>query len=295
MAASTQPEFDSIRPRLFGIAYRMLGSASEAEDMVQDAWLRWHGARRDAVDDPEAYLVRTVTRLCLDHLKSARVRRETYVGEWLPEPLPTGDGPAELFEAISFAFLVALERLTPPERAAYLLHEVFGYSHAEVGAILERSPEACRQLHMRAGRALRADRPRFDADPREHRRLLDGFVAACRAQDLDGLVALLSADVVARSDGGGRVRTARRSVHGADAVSRLFIGLARNAAGGLAFDIRAINGRPAVVATRDGRPVSVIQISVAGGRIAAIDSVLNPDKLAAVATALPADPPGIIG
>lgn len=283
MVASMQPEFDSIRPRLFGIAYRMLGSASEAEDMVQDAWLRWHGARRDAVDDPEAYLVRTVTRLCIDHLKSARVRRETYVGEWLPEPLPTGDGPAELFEAISFAFLIALERLSPLERAAYLLREVFGYSHAEVAAILERDPAACRQLHMRAARALRDERPRFDVDPDEHRRLLDGFVAACRDQDLDGLVALLSQDVVARSDGGGHVRAASRAVHGPRAVSRLFMNLARTADAQTRFEVAEINGRAAIVQTRGGQLLGVMQLTVADGRIAAIDTVLNPEKLGGVA------------
>lgn len=287
MSQADENGIERHRSRLFGVAYRLLGSASEAEDMVQEAFLRWHQAARRDVQNPVAFLTTIVTRLCLDFLKSARARRETYFGPWLPEPLLTEDGNlAERLESISTAFLIALERLTPLERAAYLLHEVFGYSHGEVAVILKRETAACRQLHARARKALVQARPRFEADPAEHRHLVESFVAACQAGDLEALVALLAPDVVARSDGGGQAGAAGRTLLGPREVGRLYFGLARNAPASVKFALHSVNGYPAIVVSDAGVLLSVIQVTVWQGRIAAIDTMLNTDKLRHVATAL---------
>ncbi|WP_404405091.1 RNA polymerase sigma factor SigJ [Pelagibacterium halotolerans] len=298
-----QPEatIEAHRPRLCGLAYRMLGAASEAEDVVQDAYMRWYAQPRGTVKNPAGFLTTAVTRLCLDRLRSARARREVYVGPWLPEPLLTeGEDdrsgaeavqpPAEadllMAETVSAALLTAMEQLSPLERAVYLLREVFDYSHTEVGEIVGRTETACRQVHARARRAMKAARPRFSVDPDEHRRLLDGFIDACRGGDLPGLVALLSEDVVAQSDGGGVVSAARRVIEGPDAVAKLYIGLTRQLSGATQVLVRTVNGRPAILIAEGGVLVSVIQITAEDGRISSIIAVLNPHKLAHLARAL---------
>lgn len=282
------------RPRLFGLAYRMLGSAAQAEDTVQEAYARWYAEPRTEVRNQAGFLTTVVTRLCLDHLKSARVQRERYPGPWLAEPLalePTalatpGDEASaeqelERLETISLAFLALLESLTPLERAVYLLHEVFDYSHAEVASILGRNETSCRQVQRRAHRALQSRRPA--ADNREgHGQLLMAFLQACQDGDLPGLERLLADDVVARSDGGGKVTAARRPLLGARAVARLYLGLARQPRA-VGVQVRSVNGWPALVVSEDGRLIAVIQVHCRGARIVAIDAVLNPDKLARLA------------
>lgn len=288
------------RGRLFALAYRMLGSAGEAEDVVQDAWLRWFAEPRGEVRSPPAFLTTMVTRLCLDHLKSARHRREQYPGVWLPEPVPDeaweeilaeprghDDDPQERLqrlETVSLAFLAVLDTLTPLERAVYLLADVFDYSHAEIGAMLERTPEACRQVLRRARQAM--DQPkRAPASAERHRELLGGFLAACRSGDLDALTRLLADDVVSRADGGGRVTAANRPVEGLRAVSRLFAGLAKQVPAGLSGRMAMVNGWPAGLLTLGDVLVSVVQVRSWGDRIERIDNVLAPAKLARVAQA----------
>jgi RNA polymerase sigma-70 factor (ECF subfamily) len=271
--------FEQHRALLFGVAYRMLGSAADAEDLVQEARLRWLGVE-DEVENARAFLVTVVTRLALDHLKSARVRREEYIGPWLPEPVAT---PPEVDAGdISTAFLLLLERLSPAERAAFLLHEVFDYEHAEVGAILGKSEEACRQLASRARRHLREARPRPSADAAEHARLLAAFARASQAGDLKGLEELLADDVVLHSDGGGKVNAARRPVHGANEVARFVLGI-RRFYEGVDFSVGRVNGLPSVISRQAGQIRGVITFDVADGKIRAIYSVLNPDKLGHVA------------
>lgn len=275
------------RRHLFGVAYRLLGSASEAEDMVQETFLRWHQTPHDEVKNPAAFLTTIITRLCLDSIKRARARREIYVGPWLPEPLLTEETTVEdRLGSISTAFLVALERLSPLERAAYLLHEVFGYSHQDVATILEREIAACRQLHARARKALAAERPRFVVDAAQHRHIVDEFMTACRTGDLDALVKLLSPDVISRSDGGGMAQAAGRALLGPREVAKLYIGLARNAPPRTNIAINDVNGRAALVVTEDGQLLSVIQITVVETRIVAVDAVINPVKLRYIAESL---------
>ena len=274
--------FTAQRPRLFGLAYRMLGSAHDAEDVVQDAWLRWSG-HGDAVDNPAAWLTTVVTRLCLNRLDSARARRETYVGPWLPEPILTTDpatGPAatvEERESVSLALLTTLERLTPPERAVYVLREAFGHSHAEVASVLDVTEAGSRQLHTRARRHLAtapAAPPRADVGP-----LLARFVAAARNGDVAGLESLLAADVTVWSDGGGKVSAARRPVHGRDAVARFLVGIlgpSRWRGTGAAAEV---NGAPALLGFQDGELVGVVAVDTDGDRIRGVRFLRNPDKL----------------
>jgi RNA polymerase sigma-70 factor (ECF subfamily) len=271
-------DFAEHRRHLFGIAYRMVGSVATAEDLVQEAFLRWQAAPRDQVSSPRAYLSTVVTRLCLDHLKSARVQRESYDGPWLPEPVAT-DERADA-DSISMAFLVLLERLTPAERAAYLLHEVFDYSHADVAAILGKEEQACRQLCSRARRHVVDERPRFAATREQHRRLLGGFLHACAAGNLEALRGLLADDVTFWSDGGGKARAARKPVRGADAVARFVVGVLRKGTPpDLAVEIADYNGWPALLLRAGGHPVQVVTLDTDGERIRAIRAVLNPDKL----------------
>jgi RNA polymerase sigma-70 factor (ECF subfamily) len=277
-------QFDAARPMLFGIAYRMLGSVMDAEDVVQDAFLRWEGASDTAVEAPRSYLATIVTRLCLDHLKSARVQREQYVGPWLPEPLVSEPVPdvaetSALHESLSMAFLVLLESLTPLERAVFLLHDVFAYDYAEVGRIVGRTEAHCRQLGRRARAAIEARRPRFAPAPEQQERLTRQFLQACTTGDLPGLVATLADDITFWSDGGGKVAAARHPVHGADAVGRLMIGLVQKGAAGLDVHLATVNGQPGMIAYRDGRPAGVLLLDVADERIHAIRVVVNPDKL----------------
>ena len=287
MTASTgaTASFTAQRPRLFGLAYRMLGSAHDAEDVVQDAWLRWSG-HGEAIDNPAAWLTTVVTRLCLNRLDSARARRETYVGPWLPEPILTTDpatGPAataEERESVSLALLTTLERLTPPERAVYVLREAFGHSHAEVASVLDVTEAGSRQLHTRARRHL-ATAParetvptRADVGP-----LLARFVAAARHGDVAGLESLLAADVTVWSDGGGKVSAARRPVHGRDAVARFLAGIfepSRWRGSGAAAEV---NGAPALLGFEDGELVGVLAVDLDGDRVRGVRFQRNPDKL----------------
>lgn len=298
--SATPVDVAALRPRLFGLAYRMLGSATQAEDIVQDAFARWYAAARDDVRNENAFLMTTVTNLCLDHLKSARAQREVYVGEWLPEPIAddtaaatelvgapyaSAESEVERLESISLAFLAILDTLSPLERAAYLLHEVFDYAHADVAHIIGRTEAACRQLHRRAKQALKLRRP-TTATPQRHRELLGAFLAACERGDLDGLTKLLAADVVSRADGGGKAAAANRPVVGTLPVARLYIGLAQRFLGGSVAEIRVVNGWPALV-VRDGEVLrTVVQVHSAGERIDSIYAIVNPDKLAHLARTL---------
>ncbi len=288
-AGVTADAFEGERRHLFAIAYRMTGSAADAEDIVQDAYERWHAAPRDDVLSPRAFLSKVVTRLCLDALGSARRRRESYVGPWLPEPVLTTDfGPgAETDPTLSLAFLLLLERLTPVERAVYLLREVFEYSHREIAEIIGSNDAAVRQVHHRASAHLAKDRARFTSTREDHERLLGAFLIATRTGDLDGLTRLLAHDAVALSDSGGKARAARRPVLGAENVAKFFVGLARKPEGAhLSVRLVDANGLPAALLTLDGAatPYGLLAIHVdSAGLICGVQLVANPDKLARVA------------
>ena len=277
--------FEHHRPRLFGLAYRMLGTPADAEDVLHDAWLRLHTQDLDALDDPEAWLVTVTTRLALDRLRGARTEREAYVGPWLPEPLvPEAEQPEatlERGETLTLSFLLLLERLSPDERAAFLLREVFDYSHAEAAAILDITEDACRQRVHRAKVRLREGRPRFDVDQAAQRRLLQRFVAAMEAPTLDTLRALFAEDALHISDGGGVARATLRPLHGADRIARLYLQLGRNFTGpGVRYEPATLNGAPALF-MRDGDTLlAAIWIESDVDRITAIHALRHPDKLA---------------
>ncbi|MET0406054.1 MAG: sigma-70 family RNA polymerase sigma factor [Cystobacter sp.] len=269
--------FDPLRPRLLRIAYRMLGSVAEAEDVVQEAYLRWHQTDRAAVRDVEAVLVRTVTRLCLDVLKSARVRREEYVGTWLPEPIvETVEG-----DDLTLTLMMALERLSPLERAAFLLHDVFGMDFEEVARAIERDPAACRQLASRARAHVREARPRFPVTEARGQELATAFFAASRGGDLRGLQALLAQDVVVYSDGGGKVKAALNPIHGRDKTLRLFMGLLRRAGANTSRLVYqgAIDGLPAFVTLEPDGSWQTTSLGIEEGHIVALYITRNPDKL----------------
>ncbi|GIH80340.1 RNA polymerase sigma factor SigJ [Planobispora longispora] len=275
-------EFAAIRPRLVGVAYGLLGTVDEADDVVQDAWLRLIRADRSQIDDVTGWLVVTVSRLALDVLRSARVRREKYVGPWLPEPVVTDGDPADrvtLAESMSMAMLVVLESLSPAERTAFVLHDVFGLPFAEVGRAVGRTAAACRQLAARARRHVSARAPRFDVDTAEHRRVVAAFAEASEGRNLEALLELLDPDVVLRGDGGGVVSSARRPILGADRVARFLLGVAERF--GAADDLRrsTVNGRPGLLRFQRGELVGVMGLTVAGGRITEIGIVMNPEKL----------------
>jgi RNA polymerase sigma-70 factor (ECF subfamily) len=278
----------ALRPLLFSIAYRMLGTVSDAEDVVQEAYLRYERALAEGtgVESPRAYLSAVATRLAIDHLRSARVRRESYVGQWLPEPLLTDDGSdparhAEQADSLSMAFLLVLERLNPVERAVFLLHDVFGYGYDEVAAIVGKSEANSRQLAARARRHLEANRRRFDAPRQERHELAERFFAAVIDGDLEGLVGMLAEDVVVYGDGGGRAPQWMVPIAGVDKVSRLFAGLGRTMREiGIRVQLREVNGQPgALVRDPDGRITNVFVLDVADGRVQTVRSVINPDKL----------------
>jgi RNA polymerase sigma factor (sigma-70 family) len=278
-------DFEAQRPRLLRLGYRMLGSLSEAEDVVQEAWLRW--ARVEGgVDAPAAYLTRIVTRLCLDQLKSARVRRESYVGAWLPEPLMgTTDPDEEIADDLTLTLMLAMERLSPLERAAFLLHDVFAVPLAEVSATLGRDAAAVRQLASRARRHVRAARPRYAVPPEEADRIARAFFAAARDGDAAALSALLASEVEIHSDGGGKVLAFRNVIHGLDRALRLFAGMARKAVHRPALLRTAtIDGLPGYVSMDRGRTLQTTALDIRDGRIAAIYIVRNPDKLRHVAS-----------
>jgi RNA polymerase sigma-70 factor (ECF subfamily) len=282
--------FQEQRSRLFSLAYRMLGSAVDAEDIMQEAWLRFRGVDPALLGSEAAWLTKVVTNLCLDQLKSARARREQYVGPWLPEPVSSDVLPD--VESISMAFLVLLEKLTPAERAAYLLHDVFEYSHAEVGVLLETSAAHCRQLALRARAHLADGRPRFAPSRERHAQLLTEFLAAVQQGELESLKRLLSEEVVLRSDGGGKASAATRPVVGSVRVAKFFIGLAQKAHRypTLEFRIASVNGWPSLLAFDRAELSWVLSMESDGERIHSIFTVLNPDKLGfALVTALPFD------
>ena len=281
--------YHDLRPLLFSIAYRMLGSVSEAEDLVQEAFVRYQRALVDgvAVESPKAWLSAVVTRAAIDHLRSARVRRETYVGEWLPEPLVTDDGAgdpaahvAEL-DSLSMSFLVLLERLTPVERAVFLLHDVFDYDFEEVAKIVEKAPATCRQHAVRARRFVADNRPRFDASESDRDELVGRFLAAAERGDIQTLIDALAEDVMVQGDGGGKVPQWSAPIAGADKVARMFAGLGRQVRRlGTTFEPHRVNGQPGVIFRGPNRGVmSVMSFEVLGGRITRIRSIVNPDKL----------------
>jgi RNA polymerase sigma-70 factor (ECF subfamily) len=282
--------FSELRPLLFSIAYRMLGSVSDAEDMVQEAFLRWERVAAAEVESPKAYLSSVVTRLCIDHLRSARVARETYVGPWLPEPVLTGaageghgvEERAELADSLSMAFLVLLESLTPVERAVFLLRETFGYSYDEIAGMVGRSAANCRQIAVRARKQIEARRPRFEASERGRDEITARFMDACTTGDLEGLVGLLADDIVLWSDGGGKVTAARKPIAGRDAVARFLLGLYKKWAGQFASRPAEVNGQPGFLLEAGGQRIGVLVLDVEGGLIGAVRIVVNPDKLTGV-------------
>jgi RNA polymerase sigma-70 factor (ECF subfamily) len=278
---------------MFAVAYRMLGTITDAEDAVQDAWLRWSAAHREHVTDQRAYLARIAVNTALNRLRSARARREAYVGPWLPEPLLTETGPdpaerAELAESVSMAMLVVLESLTPDERAVFVLREVFGFSHAEIGAALGRPDAAVRQLAHRAREHVQARRPRFDVDWNQQRAVTDRFLAAAAGGDIEGLVSVLAPNVTLLTDGGGKTRAALRPITGAAKVARFMAGIATRQYLGtdvsaMRLDAAEINGAPGTLISAGGQPVAVLTMTVADHRVTAIQLLTNPDKLSAIA------------
>jgi RNA polymerase sigma-70 factor (ECF subfamily) len=285
----TDAELDELRPAAFGVAYRMLGSVSEAEDVVQEGLLRLHRARAggERIESPRAYLATVVSRLSLDHLRSARVRRETYVGEWLPEPLvaTAADDPArkaEMADSLSLAFLVLLESLSPEQRAAFLLRDVFDEPYDRIAEIIGTSEANARQLATRARRRVEEGRPRFSASREQREELASRFFAAVEDGDLEGLEALLAHDVVLRGDGGGKAPALARALHGRPKVARALVKGLR-AAGRLGVVISPrpdVNGQPgALFLDPSGRLIAVVSLDIAEGQIQAVSSIVNPDKL----------------
>ncbi|MEV8336300.1 RNA polymerase sigma factor SigJ [Streptomyces niveus] len=277
-------DFERERKRLWGIAYRITGSVADAEDAVQETWLRWERLPDGEVDDPRSYLTTVISRLCYDQLGSARARRESYVGPWLPEPVVTESGPEDrvtLDESVGLAMLTVLERLTPAERTAFILHDVFAVPFKEIADVVGRTPDSVRQLASRARRRVRAEAPRRTVDRGEHRRAVDAFLSAVIGGDFDGLLEILDPEVVWRSDGGGKVTAARLPVIGDEKVVRFSQRLMRE------FDpetmhalVREVNGAPGVVLVDPaGERCIVFGFSVRGGLITEVDAVINPEKL----------------
>jgi RNA polymerase sigma-70 factor (ECF subfamily) len=278
-------QFDQYRGLLFSIAYRMLGTVSDAEDMMQETFLRWHTSREEEIVNPRSYLVTILSRLCINHLQSARVQREEYSGIWLPEPIATdpGDDPFHLIrvdESLSMAFLVLLERLTPIERAVFLLKEVFEYEHEEIALIVGHSILNCRQILKRSRQHISSLRARFQPTESRQRELLETFLKATTTGELSALVTLLTEDVVLRSDGGGKAVAVPNEVHGSDRVSRGILGgMARLVPDHLVRRLAHINGKPGLINYLDGKPHSVLTIDTRASRISAVYIVTNPDKL----------------
>ena len=276
--------FNEVRPRLMGIAYRMLGSHSEAEDLVQEVWLRWQAADRSAVVSPVAYLSTAVTRLAINASQSARARRETYIGPWLPEPVDTSADPtlgAERGEALSFAVLLVLERLSPTERAAYILREAFDYPYDELAAILQSTEGAVRQLVSRARKRIRAER-RTEISGSQQRTLLTAFVAAARSGDLAALEQLLAKDAISYSDGGGAARASRFPVVGAPRVAKYHRAFAERFWAGVEVQLGTANGRSVALLQRDGQVFAVLTVTASADGIDQVLWMMNPAKLTAI-------------
>jgi RNA polymerase sigma-70 factor (ECF subfamily) len=286
--------FDQYRSLLFSIAYRMLGSVADAEDMLQETFIRWQQAREEEFRSPRAFLITIISRLCINHLQSARVKREEYVGQWLPEPIVTGPGsdPLEIIrvdESLSMAFLVMLERLTPVERAVFLLREVFEYEYPEIATVLGESEANCRQILHRARQHVTAMRPRFKTSQRQKSDLLERFLKATGSGDLEGLVELLASDIVLHTDGGGKAVAAPNLIRGARNVARGAMGtLKKLVPKNLVFRLAQINGEPGLVSYLDGKAYSVLTLEAGAGHIQTIYVVTNPEKLAHISD-LPAD------
>ena len=279
--------FEQHRGRLYGIAYRMLGSRAEAEDIVQEAWLRWDRAGHD-IRAPEAWLVTATTRLCIDRLRQLRAERETYVGPWLPEPLtmdtaPPADRAAELASDLSVAFLAVLERLAPEERAAFLLHDLFDSDYGAIAEILGKSEAACRQIVTRARKRVRAEQPRVQVSNEARTKLLHRLVAAVQSQDPTSLIEVLATDATWTSDGGGKTKAAKKVITGAEHVARFALGVFHRHLAHMEFRDIGINGEPGIAALFENRLISVISIRTDGRRILGVYSILNPDKLRAFA------------
>lgn len=276
--------FELHRRHLFGIAYRMLGSAADADDVLQEAFLRWSPNAAD-VASPRAFLTTVVTRLCLDRLKEAHATKVDYVGPWLPEPIVTDDGTdkLEVAESISQAFLVVLQRLTPMERAVHLLHEVFDYSHEEIAAVVDRDVATCRKILERARKDLKANRPRFAPSKEAHRQMVMRFAMALQAGDPGELERLLADDVEALADGGGKAIAAKKPVRGREGVAKLYVGLRKLWPVDATVEVREVNGWPALVGSLSGgRVFAVLQVETDGEVIHALRSTVNPDKLGRV-------------
>jgi RNA polymerase sigma-70 factor, ECF subfamily len=289
-SAGRRAAFEQHRGRLWGVAYRMLGSRADADDMVQEAYLRWHGAAaNDDVRAPQAWLVTTTTRLCIDRLRQRRAEREAYVGPWLPEPLveeePAADAASELASDLSVAFLALLERLAPEERAAFLLHDVFEAEYAEIAAALDKSEDACRQIVSRARRRVRQDRPRAPVSRAARERLADAFIRAVELRDRDALVALFANEATLTSDDDGEAKAAHKVVHGGASVARFLLGVLRPARDYLKLRRITVNREPGVALFVAGRLISVMSMATDGTRILGLYTVLNPEKLSRVRVA----------
>ncbi|MEU5274104.1 RNA polymerase sigma factor SigJ [Streptomyces hygroscopicus] len=277
-------DFEQQRDRLWAVAYRITGSVADADDAVQETWLRWQALPGDEVADPRAYLTTVISRICYDLLGSARVRREAYIGPWLPEPVVAAGGPEDrvtLDESVGLALLTVLERLTPAERTAFILHDVFSVPFPEIAEVVGRSPESVRQLASRARKRVRAEAPRRSVDRGEHRRAVDAFLRAVMGGDMDGLLEVLDPEVVWRSDGGGKVTAARVPVLGREKVARFARRLTRGFdPATMAVHRRDVNGAPGlVIVDHTGGRALVFAFSVHHGLITEIDAVINPDKL----------------
>ncbi|NML44592.1 RNA polymerase sigma-70 factor [Ramlibacter sp. G-1-2-2] len=280
--------FAALRPRLFGIAYRMLGVRADAEDVLQDAWLRWNAADHAALQSAEAWLVTVVTRLSIDRLRAAKAEREAYVGWWLPEPIVelderTPETAAELASDLSVAFLHLLERLAPEERAAFLLRQVFDYDYDEIAAIMDKTEPALRQMVHRAGERVRAERPRFEVPRETHTKLLARFMQAAQSGQRDAIRALLAENAEAIGDGGGKVPSVAGGMHGADRVTNLYWALSLKYGERIAYRLATINGEPGLLRYVDGQLESAQALVTDGERIVSIYVVRNPDKLASIA------------
>lgn len=280
--------FQKHRPRLLGLAYRMLGTQADAEDVLHDAWLRWHAQDKTSLDDPEAWLVTVTTRLALDRLRRAKVEREHYTGPWLPEPLVEAaeqpDAQAEQAETLTLSFLLMLERLSPEERAAFLLREVFDYSHSEAAAILGITEEACRQRAHRAKQRLHEERARFSTNAHTQRRLLERFAQALQRPTEDNLRALFAEDVIHISDGGGLVTAALRPLLGSERIARLYLQVAKHEQDhDVRRDLHTLNGAPVLLTWVDGQLVTACWVECEGDRIVSIQALRNPEKLARLA------------
>ena len=289
----SDPTFQKLRQHIFGVAYRLLGSASDAEDLVQEAWLRWQGTDRTKIENPKAWLTTTVTRLAIDQIRSARHRRETYVGPWLPEPIltdtqtplfghqrpQTPEEQVQLADDISMALLVVLQQLAPEERAAFLLHDAFDYDYGDLATIFGKSEAACRQMVSRARKRIQSDTPRYQTDAASHEKLVAAFESALAAETPEQLVAIIAPDAIMFNDGGGKAIAALNPIYGPDRISRFFFGLRRKVKPGMVMRQRQINGLPGLILTDDETLYFAISFAISDGQIRQIYVVRNPDKL----------------